>query len=118
VVNGPGSPSVLTQMVAHSEYQVDWISALIEDMERRVISSVDTTSDAETQWWEQLTAVAGQTLFPQADSWYTGANIEGKPRNFMLWAGGFDTYIDICDGVAAEGYTGLVLDGSFHGKAN
>lgn len=118
VVNGPGSPSVLTQMVAHSEYQVDWISALIEDMERRVISSVDTTSDAETQRWEQLTAVAGQTLFPQADSWYTGANIEGKPRNFMLWAGGFDTYIDMCDGVAAEGYTGLVLDENSREKAN
>lgn len=95
----------------HSEYQIDWISARIEEVERRGVAGVDTTTDAETQWWEQLTAVAGQTLFPQADSWYTGANIEGKTRNFMLWAGGFDTYVDICGGVATNGYPGLVLDG-------
>ncbi len=37
-------------------------------------------------------------------SWYLGANIPGKPRVFMPFAGSMVRYWEICDDVAARGY--------------
>ena len=44
---------------------------------------------------------------PQANSWYLGANIPGKPRVFMPFVGGFGVYGDIIAEVAAAGYKGF-----------
>jgi cyclohexanone monooxygenase len=38
-----------------------------------------------------------------------GANVPGKPRQFMLFIGGFAAYLDICNAVAAAGYKGFDL---------
>jgi cyclohexanone monooxygenase len=53
--------------------------------------------------------LANATLFPQADSWYMGANIPGKPRVFMPYIAGIGPYREICNGVASKGYEGFVL---------
>jgi cyclohexanone monooxygenase len=50
---------------------------------------------------------AAATLYPQANSWYVGANVPGKPRVFMAWVEGFGPYADICDEIASRGYEGL-----------
>ncbi|MTD54333.1 flavin-containing monooxygenase [Amycolatopsis pithecellobii] len=109
MIHGPGSPSVVAQMVTQCEYQMDWIAELIDHMEYRGIATADTTHDTESEWCDKVTEVANQTLFPLADSWYAGANIEGKARSFMIWVGGFDAFADKCDEVAANGYEGFVL---------
>ena len=56
-----------------------------------------------------MNEVADTTLFPKANSWYTGANIPGKPRIFMPYVGGVGVYRQICTDVASKGYEGFAL---------
>ena len=109
LVNGPGSPSVLTNMVSACEQHVEWISDLIEFAETRELTEIEAEDDAQNQWAEQVTADANQTLYAQANSWYLGANIPGKPRIFLPYVAGFKPYIDQCDAVVKSGYRGFQL---------
>ena len=72
-------------------------------------ADTDAEPDAEDKWVQHVNEVANSTLYPQANSWYVGANIPGKPRIFMPYVGGVETYKKICDGVAAEDYDGINL---------
>jgi cation diffusion facilitator CzcD-associated flavoprotein CzcO len=108
-VTGPGSPSVLVNMLVAIEQHVDWVAECIAYLRDRDLGSIDATVEAEDAWVDHVNAVAGHTLFPTADSWYMGANVPGKPRVFMPYIGGFPRYTEICDGVAADGYRGFVL---------
>jgi cyclohexanone monooxygenase len=53
--------------------------------------------------------VAAGTLYPQANSWYMGANIPGKPQIFMPYIGGVGVYRQICNAVAAKDYEGFAM---------
>lgn len=109
-VSGPGSPSVLANMVLHAEVQVDWVIDLVQTARRLGVSQVEPRRDAAVAWTEQVAEAAERTLFPKAaSSWYLGANIEGKKRVFMPYIGGFGTYRRHCDDVAARNYAGLVF---------
>ena len=109
-VSGPGSPSVLANMVLHAEVQVDWAVELILTARRLGVSEVEPRRDAADAWTDHVAKAAEQTLFPKAaSSWYLGANIEGKKRIFMPYAGGFGNYRRHCDTVADQNYAGLVL---------
>ncbi len=108
--SGPGSPSVLANMVLHAEVQVDWAVELMLEAKRRGITEVEPRRDAAEAWTAHVGEAAEKTLFVKAQSsWYLGANIEGKKRVFMPYAGGFGTYRKILDEVAQRGYEGLVL---------
>jgi cyclohexanone monooxygenase len=107
MICGPGSPSVLANMVIHIEQQVDWIGDCIAHVERSGLASIEAEAGAEREWVEHVNRIAGGTLFPTCNSWYLGVNIPGKPRAFLPYAGGFHTYTDRCDAVAAGGYTGF-----------
>jgi cation diffusion facilitator CzcD-associated flavoprotein CzcO len=107
---GPGSPSVLANMVLHAEVQVDWVVELIEFATARGIGEVEPRDDAAKAWTDHVAEVAGNTLFPMAQSsWYLGANIDGKKRVFMPYVGGFGDYRRHCDDTAQGGYPGLVF---------
>ena len=109
-ISGPGSPSVLANMVLHAEVQVDWAVELVLAARRLGLSEVEPRRDAATAWTEHVATAAEQTLFTKAaSSWYLGANIEGKKRVFMPYAGGFGNYRRHCDDVADNNYAGLVL---------
>ncbi|HET9891598.1 MAG TPA: NAD(P)/FAD-dependent oxidoreductase [Mycobacterium sp.] len=109
-ISGPGSPSVLANMVLHAEVQVDWVVDLVLAARRLGVSEVEPRHDAALAWTEHVAQAAERTLFPRAaSSWYLGANIEGKKRVFMPYIGGFGTYRRHCDEVARTGYAGLVL---------
>ena len=108
-ITGPGSPSVLSNVVAAIEQHVEWISDLLETMLASQADLVEATSEAETHWVRQTFDLAKDTLLMKANSWYLGANVSGKPRVFMPYAGGLDRYRDICDDVAADDYRGLVF---------
>ncbi|MFZ1177530.1 MAG: cyclohexanone monooxygenase, partial [Mycobacterium sp.] len=82
---------------------------------RLAVSEVEPRRDAATAWTEHVAQVAEQTLFPKAaSSWYLGANIEGKKRMFMPYAGGFGAYRRHCDDVARQNYAGLMLTTLYH----
>jgi cyclohexanone monooxygenase len=106
-VNGPSSPSVLTNMILSLEQHVDWIADCIAHMQESGTDSIEARQDATHEWAEHTAMVANRTLFPKANSWYMGANVEGKPRMFLAYIGGFDNYIARCDAVAADSYDGF-----------
>jgi cyclohexanone monooxygenase len=109
IVTGPGSPSVLTNMMVSIEQHVDWITGCIADLMRRGGASIEATLEAERDWVEHVRAVADATLFRKASSWYIGANIPGKPRVVLPYLGGFPAYRRKCDAVAAGGYQGFLV---------
>jgi cyclohexanone monooxygenase len=111
IVTGPGSPSVLSNMIVSIEQHVDWIADCLAFMRNRGLATIEATHDAEAQWVAHVNEVAEMTLYPQANSWYMGANIPGKPRIFMPYIGGVGVYRRICDGVAAKGYEGFAIAG-------
>jgi cyclohexanone monooxygenase len=111
IITGPGSPSVLSNMIVSIEQHVDWIADCLTFMRSRGLTTMEATRDAEAQWVAHVNEVAHTTLYPQANSWYMGANIPGKPRIFMPYIGGVGVYRRICDGVAASGYEGFAMAG-------
>ena len=107
MVTGPGSPSVLSNVVVSIEQHVDWITDCIGWMRERGLSCIEATAGAEQSWVNHVNELADATLFPQASSWYVGANIPGKPRVFMPYVGGVAVYREKCDAIAAAGYEGF-----------
>ncbi len=109
-VTGPGSPSVLCNMPVAIEQHVEWITDAIEAMRAEGVDRVEADAEAAERWVEHVNEAADATLLPQAGhSWYLGANIPGKPRVFMPYAGGMKRYRDICADVARRGYPGFGL---------
>jgi len=108
-ITGPGSPSVLTNMLVSIEQHVDWTAACISWMNATGIETIEPSVDAENGWVDHVNEVAGFTLYPTGNSWYLGANIEGKPRVFMPYIAGVEIFRSVCDDVAASGYRGFVL---------
>ena len=108
-ITGPGSPSVLSNMIFAIEQHVDWIVDCLSHLRVQNITSIEADAQAQEAWVEHVNHVADQTLFPLANSWYMGANVPGKPRVFMPYAGGVGPYRQKCDDVAAKGYEGFHL---------
>jgi cyclohexanone monooxygenase len=111
-VTGPGSPSVLSNMVVSIEQHVNWIADCLEELRRHGIARIEATPEAEESWVRHVAELADATLYPVANSWYVGANIPGKPRVFMPYVAGCGAYRRECDDVSAGGYTGFLLGGS------
>ncbi len=108
-ITGPGSPSVLSNMVVSIEQHVDWIADCIAHLRAHQLATIEPTVEAQEAWVDHVNEVANATLFPLANSWYIGANIPGKPRVFMPYIGGVGTYAQKCDEVVANGYEGFIL---------
>ncbi|MFJ3880369.1 flavin-containing monooxygenase [Streptomyces sp. NPDC090077] len=108
-VLGPLSPSVLTNIAVSLEQQVDWITDCIAHLRSNGLTEIDAAPGAEAAWGAHAAEVAARTLYPSAESWYTGANVPGKPRVFLAYAGGLDRYRAECDAAARNGYEGFVL---------
>jgi cation diffusion facilitator CzcD-associated flavoprotein CzcO len=109
-ITGPGSPSVLCNMPVAIEQHADWIADCIEHMRSSGLERLEARPEAVEKWVGEVNEVANRTLLPMAKhSWYLGANIPGKPRVFMPYAGGMIRYREICQTVAARDYEGFVL---------
>ncbi|HEX5613147.1 MAG TPA: NAD(P)/FAD-dependent oxidoreductase [Burkholderiales bacterium] len=107
-VSGPGSPSVLTNMLVSIEQHVNWIADCIAYLRASGRSSIEARVAAEDAWVAHVNSVADRTVYPLCNSWYLGANVPGKPRVFMPLLG-FPQYVVKCDEVAARGYEGFAL---------
>ena len=107
-ITGPGSPSVLSNVVVSIEQHVEWIAQCMTDMRNEGHEVIEATAQAEADWMEHAHEVAHQTLFPRADSWYQGRTKDGR-QVFMPYVGGVGAYRDKCAAVAANGYEGFLL---------
>ena len=108
IITGPGSPSVLTNMIVSIEQQVEWIAECLAYLRAQGRSLIEASGAAEDQWVAHVNAVAEKTVYPSCNSWYLGANVPGKPRIFMPLIG-FPPYAEKCEAVAERGYEGFAL---------
>jgi cyclohexanone monooxygenase len=106
-ITGPGSPSVLTNVIASIEQHVEWLSDLIDHMDKRALKTVEADAQAEEAWVRHVYDMAAPTLMMKANSWYLGANVPGKPRVFMPYVGGLNVYRDKAQSIADDGYRGF-----------
>jgi cyclohexanone monooxygenase len=109
MITGPGSPSVLSNMVVSIEQHADWILDCLDHLRSRGLNRIEASAQAEAGWVRHVGELAGRTLYPRAASWYVGANIPGKPRVFMPYTGGCGTYRKECEQVVERGYDGFIL---------
>ncbi len=107
-VTGPGSPSVLTNMIVSIEHHVEWIADCMSWLRAHDKPTIEATADAQDKWVEYVNTIAGLTLFTSCNSWYLGANVPGKTRVFMPLLG-FPDYVKRCDEVVASGYEGFAV---------
>ncbi len=119
-VTGPGSPSVLANMMVAIEQHVQWIVGCLSHLREHGIERIEARAEAQQAWVEHVNESAERTLYPRANSWYVGANVPGKARVFLPYVNGVKTYDDICERVRAKGYEGFRLDrgGSARARAH
>jgi cation diffusion facilitator CzcD-associated flavoprotein CzcO/acetyl esterase/lipase len=108
MITGPGSPSVLSNMMVSIEQHVDWIADCIRDLRADGFDTIEPTETAVAGWVQHVNDYADITLMPQANSWYMGANVPGKPRVFLPYPGGVDRYRTVCNEAVANDYFGFV----------
>lgn len=110
-VTGPGSPSVLCNMLVAIEQHVNWIADCIDWSRQKGVAGISPKPESESAWVAHVNEVAEGTMFtsPSCNSWYLGANIEGKPRIFMPYVGGFPDYRKHCEQEQADDYPGFEI---------
>jgi cation diffusion facilitator CzcD-associated flavoprotein CzcO/acetyl esterase/lipase len=112
MVTGPGSPSVLSNMAVSIEQHVDWISDTLIDLRAAGFDTIEPTRTAQEGWRQHMDDCSSLSLFREAKSWYTGANVIGKPRGVLPYVGGVDVYRRTCNQARARGYLGFDLKGA------
>ena len=108
-ITGPGSPSVLSNVVVSIEQHVEWIGDHLEYLRKNDLRTTEADRAAQDAWVARVNEAADVTLMMKAASWYLGANVPGKPRVFMPFVGGVGKYRVICDEVAEDGYRGFQM---------
>lgn len=111
MITGPGSPSVLSNMVVSIEQHVEFIAGIVDHMAANDLERVEPTVGAEAGWVRHVNEFGDLTLFPKAASWYTGANVPGKARVFLPYVGGVHRYGVACNEVIERDYLGFTFDG-------
>ena len=111
MITGPGSPSVLAQMIQSIEQHADWMADCIAHMSDIGAETIEPTLGAEDAWVDHVNEVSEISLRSTCSSWYVGANIPGTPRVFMPYIGGFPVYVQKCNNVMTKGYEGFKING-------
>ncbi len=107
LITGPGSPSVLSNMIVSIEQHADWVLDCLGHLSASGFDAIEPTETAEAGWTQHVNDCADITLYPAANSWYMGANVPGKPRVFLPYCAGVDFYRASCDEVVARDYLGF-----------
>ena len=109
MIHGPGSPGVFYNMPLGAERQMDWIGRCLRHLHDKDLGAIEPTATSEEAWGTEVTTLANATLFPRTDSWWTGANIPGKPRYFSVYLGGSIYYQRLSD-MADKDYEGFMFE--------
>lgn len=117
MITGPQSPGVKSNMLFSIEQHTNWIIDCLSHLREQDCIEIEAQQSAEDAWVVHNNAVANSTLYPKANSWYMGANIPGKPRIFMPYVGGVESYVKKCEAVVANGYEGFNLTKSRRSKS-
>jgi cation diffusion facilitator CzcD-associated flavoprotein CzcO len=107
IMVGPGSPSLLSNVLVSIEDHADFIRDLITHMDENGYDEVEASSKSESDWVEHVNERSKETLYPKAKSFYMGDEIPGKPHVFMPYSGGVRGYRRILKDVADADYQGF-----------
>lgn len=110
-IGGPGSPSLLSNVILSSEEQIDWMQALFDHARTTGVAEIEATETAQRDWVAHVNDRAAETLYMKTASYYLGAEMPGKPKVFMPYSGGVRGYRRILEKAAAKGYDGFDLRG-------
>jgi len=110
-ITGPGSPSVLTNMITSIEHHGQWIAECLDHMRETGRRTIEATHEAQEDWVGHVSELAqgGVRVHESCTSWYLGANVPGKVRVYMPYAGGLILYRERCKEVVESGYAGFAL---------
>jgi cation diffusion facilitator CzcD-associated flavoprotein CzcO len=110
-ITGPGSPSVLTNMISSIEQHSQWIVECLDSMQEKGLNTIEATPEAQEDWVAHVAGLAegGVRVHESCTSWYLGANVPGKVRVYMPYAGGLNVYRERCEAIAKAGYPGFTL---------
>jgi cation diffusion facilitator CzcD-associated flavoprotein CzcO len=108
-ITGPQSPSVLGNVPSMIEQHVEWISNCIEKLCKQGVETIEATEEAAESWSKHCSELASYTLIPKTDSWWTGSNVDGKPRAFLIYIGGLQAYRQKCDEVTENNFEGFIM---------
>lgn len=108
-ITGPGSPSVLTNMVTSIEHHVEFVATLLDEMRTKGQRTIEADATAQDDWADHVTGQAGPIVVHEScNSWYLGANVPGKTRSYMPYSAGLNVYMERCAEIVADGYPGFV----------
>jgi acetyl esterase/lipase len=111
LITGPGSPSVLSNMAVSIEQHVDWVVDRLIDLRHSGFTTIEPTETAQAGWTRHMADCSALTLHRLAKTWYTGANVPGKPQVVMPYTGGVGPYRSICNEIVSRGLSGFKLTG-------
>src|SRR5690606_21263703 len=107
---GPHNGATFCNIPRCAEQNVEWVADCLQYLRDRGCARIEATPEAEAAWTEHVYDTVKNSLLAKADSWFMGANVPGKKRTFLLYAGGTDRYRQRCDEIAAQGYSGFRLN--------
>ena len=107
-MTGPGSPSVLANLVTGVEQHAEFIRDLIAWLRAEDAVAVEARPEAERDWVHTVNVRSERTLYPRCNSWYLGANVPGKPRVFLPYVG-FPDYTAKLDAIRLGRFPGFEL---------
>ena len=109
MITGPGSPAVFSNVMLSIEQHVEWIADCLAYMVEGGFDRIDADPGAEDRWTRLVEELVARSIVGKTNSWWTGANIPGKPRGITMYLGGTHNYRAACDEIAANGYEGFTL---------
>ncbi|GGE48675.1 cyclohexanone monooxygenase [Marinicauda pacifica] len=111
-IGGPGSPSLLSNVIVSSEEQIDWLEALLTYARDHDLDRIEATKQAQADWVAHVNERARETLYLKTPSYYVGAEMPGKPQVFMPYSGGVRGYRRLLEKTAERGYDGFEMTGA------
>ncbi|KAK9434608.1 cyclopentanone 1,2-monooxygenase [Metarhizium brunneum] len=107
--NGPHSPTFYNNGPSLVQPQGEWIVDMMTSMRANGQTKINAQLQAQEDWKKLTNELHSVSLRHKVDSWYTGANIPGKPRQVLSYDGGLPRYLETIRGKATNGYNGFDL---------
>ena len=93
------------------EYNVEWITSLIEHMRSHNLTRMEHKSESVNYLSQHVNEKIGMSLVNKVDSWMTGINSNVPSKRTRIvggrYGGSVQSYRGLCDKVAAENYQAM-----------
>jgi cyclohexanone monooxygenase len=109
LVAGPGTPSVISNIVTIIEIDVEWATDTIQFLEQAGGGTIEAEAAAEAAWVDHVNEAADATLYAKGPrAWYYASTADGK-RVFMPYVGGLGLYYEKLQAATADDYRGFAV---------